>query len=186
MIPPFNISGVLPPFDVSMGPTNPAAMSPYPVTISAVVRHFATSPERIDILVGLLNFRAALIAAGVDDGFQWLDGSFVEDAEKLKGRPPGDIDVVTIAHRPSVCRSKASWDTFVSNNSTLFDPLRSKTMYHCDAYFLDLDSTPKYLVESTRYWFGLFSHQRSTALWKGMLQVSLRSDDAAARTILGP
>lgn len=184
MIPAFNISGVLPPFDTSIGPTNPVAMSPYPTAISEVVQQFSTSPERIEILVGLLDFRDALIASGIGDGFQWLDGSFVENVESLHARPPGDVDVVTIAHRPIAHVSQTAWNEFVSTNTGLFDPTLTKSRFRCDAYFIDLDSNPKSLVNSTRYWFGLFSHQRTTALWKGMLQVPLRSDDAVARTIL--
>ncbi|MDA1231040.1 MAG: hypothetical protein O2856_09720 [Planctomycetota bacterium] len=29
-------------------------------------------------------------------GFQWLDGSFLEDIELGDGRPPRDLDVVTV------------------------------------------------------------------------------------------
>jgi hypothetical protein len=50
---------------------------------------------------------------------------------------------------------------------------------------VDLDKKPFLIVDDTRYWFGLFSHQRVTSLWKGMLSVSLQSDDDAARSLLG-
>jgi len=184
MIPAFNISGVLPPFDVAVGPASPTAMSPYPVPMTDVVRRFATTTERVAMVSGLMDYRESLISAGIDDGFQWLDGSFVEDVENLRARPPGDVDVVTFAHRPTAHSSVDAWNVFVSVNTDLFDPRVNKSRYRCDAYFIDLNLGPKILVNSTRYWFGLFSHQRATALWKGMLQVPLQSDDAAARMIL--
>jgi hypothetical protein len=34
------------------------------------------------------------------------------------------------------------------------------------------------------FWFGLFSHQRETALWKGIVQIELDADDAAAVALL--
>ena len=40
---------------------------------------------------------------------------------------------------------------------------------------------PAYLIDQTKYWFGLFSHQRDTFLWKGMLEIPLTDDtDVAA------
>ena len=67
---------------------------------------------------------------------------------------------------------------------SLLDPEQAKTVFMCDAYFVDLLKPPELLVDDTRYWFGLFSHQRETALWKGMLQVPLCSDDDAAKAFL--
>lgn len=182
MIPAFNISGVLPPF-LGTNPTQRTEMSPYAVSMVEVVRHFATSNERVDILAGLLDFRAALRAAGIVNGFQWLDGSFVEDVEKTRGRAPADVDVVTFAHRPT--SSPDEWKRLVQNHLDLFHPHETKKRYHCDAYFVDLDKKPLLVVDDTRYWFGLFSHQRVTSLWKGMLSVSLQPDDDAARSLLG-
>ncbi|WP_442891816.1 DUF6932 family protein [Dissulfurispira sp.] len=53
---------------------------------------------------------------------------------------------------------------------------KAKKIYLCDAYFVDMTSHPGFLINQTAYWFGLFSHQRDTFLWKGMLQVSLGDD----------
>jgi len=39
-------------------------------------------------------------------------------------------------------------------------------------------------VKDTSYWYGLFSHQRETAVWKGMIELPLASDDEAAVKIL--
>jgi hypothetical protein len=54
-----------------------------------------------------------------------------------------------------------------------------------DGSFVDLDKKSEFVVEDTRYWFGLFSHQRVTSLWKGMLKISLHSDDDKAKSLLG-
>ena len=99
VIPPYNQSGFLPPFQGNT-PTDPAAMAPYNVPLLQVADRFGTSKERIEILKGLIAYRDELRTAGFLNGFQWLDGSFMENVEKNRSRPPGDIDVVTFSHRP--------------------------------------------------------------------------------------
>ncbi|MGB7988483.1 MAG: hypothetical protein WCF44_03760 [Candidatus Methylophosphatis roskildensis] len=183
MIPGFTISGVLPPFDAEQGPTNPGAMSPYPAAMSEVATRFGGSETRRAILRGLLEYRAAVRAAGFVRGFQWLDGSFLEDVELVRRRPPGDVDLVTFAQRPKNF-SDDEWREFVGLRASLFDPQEAKSLYRCDAYFVDLNLKPEILVSYTRYWFGLFSHQRATNLWKGMLEVPLDSDDLVAQGML--
>lgn len=181
MIPSFNVSGVLPPF-VGENPTNPASMSPYETSMTAMVRRFATTVERIDILRGLIGYRDALRTLGIREGFQWIDGSFVEQVEDTRGRPPADIDLVTFAHRPGVTAEQ--WRALVQDHRDLFSLSSVKQQYKCDAYFVDVDKDPLLVVNDTRYWFGLFSHQRATALWKGMLLIPLQSDDDAACQLL--
>ena len=102
-------------------------MSPYVVTISDVIRRYATSAERIEILVGLLKFRADLRTAGFIDGFQWFDGSFVENIEETRGRAPADIDVVTFAHRLPL--SPEEWKRWVMDHRHLFAPHETKKHY---------------------------------------------------------
>ncbi|MGP8292522.1 DUF6932 family protein, partial [Vreelandella zhanjiangensis] len=175
LIPNFEESGVLPPF-IGDGPTKPANQAPYKVTLEAFVEHFATSEERVGILIGFLQYRTNLKGAGVTDGFQWLDGSFVENVEKTRGRAPNDIDLVTFAHRPNGYSSN-DWKGFVQANLSLFSPKMAKASYKCDAYFVDLNLPPKAVVSHTKYWFGLFSHQRETSLWKGMIELELSYDE---------
>lgn len=149
--------------------------------MSALRMAFAHSAEREALLLGLLDYRAALHAAGIVDGFQYIDGSFTEDCERLRGRPPRDIDVVTFAALPC---APADRRAFLMNHAALFNPAQTKADYHCDAYFVDLQKPPRLLVSDSAYWSGLFSHQRVTALWKGMVQIPLASDDAAVRLAL--
>lgn len=182
MIPAFDLSNVLPPF-VGADATDRSLMSPYRATMVEVIQRFSTSSARKEILDGLLRYRGALRAAGLGTGFQWLDGSFVEDIETLASRPPGDVDVVTFFRRPV---PNAQWQTWSMANRQLFMPSLTKTTYKCDAYGVDLDGLPESIVDQTRYWFGLFSHQRGiNRLWKGMVQVQLdATDDASALALL--
>jgi hypothetical protein len=95
-IPAFNIDGIIPPF---VGPHGPGGhrqeMTPYEATPLDVVAALAGSPQRREILNGWLAHRAALRTLGIDAGFQWLDGSFVE------GKDPQDLDIVTFFRRPA-------------------------------------------------------------------------------------
>lgn len=185
MIPEFGLGNVLPPFmggDV-VGELHPR--SPYIATMGELVARFATSPERASILRGFKGFRDALRAVGFAHGFQWVDGSFVEACEKVKGRSPGDVDVVSVVHRPDAHMGESAWYDFVNEHSmTLLDPKHCKAAYSCDAYFVDLNTAPRKVVEQSAYWFGLFSHQRETFRWKGLVQVDLQSDDEAAMQAL--
>src|SRR5690554_6911742 len=97
-IPDWNSQGVLPPHD----PVEPTSVerSPYVVSLTDFILHFGTTQNRQSILIGLLNFRASIHAAGLIHGFQWVDGSFLEDIENLENRPPADIDIVTFFHLP--------------------------------------------------------------------------------------
>ena len=126
----------------------------------------------------MVKYRSALRKAGISSGFQWIDGSFVENSEYIKSRPPLDIDTITFSYRPEKYHDIEDWLSFVQSNPALFDPEQNKKRYLCDAYFVDLFSSPLFLVNQTKYWFGLFSHQRETFLWKGMLDVPMAEDDA--------
>jgi hypothetical protein len=186
MIPPFSASMVLPPF-TGDDPGAKARMSPYKVDMLSIVRRFATSTVRIALLRGLLSYREQLLIAGINDGFQWIDGSFVEDIEVARGRAPSDIDLVTFATPPAAALPGASDKEYVAWTKTfghLFDPVLARQQFGCEAFFVSLHIRPALIVDDTRYWFGLFSHQRQTSLWKGMIQVPLLSNDMEAQTYL--
>ncbi|MDQ8032469.1 DUF6932 family protein [Bordetella genomosp. 1] len=180
MIPGFNISGVIPPF-VGLSPTARATMSPYATTMLEFAEYFSSSVERLDLLEGLVAYRRALRASGICDGFQWIDGSFVEKVEARLQRAPGDIDVVTFAQLPC---DRTQAGMFLQDNAHLFHPSLSKRDFKCDAYFVDLGKRPTLIVDDTRYWFGLFSHQRDTSLWKGMIQIGIGLTDGEAEAFL--
>ena len=186
MIPTYSHDGVLPPFLPGGSPIEPGQVSPYRAGLAEFAQRYAESTERREILEGLVAYRNALRAEGIVSGFQWLDGSFVEDCEKLRGRPPGDIDIITFSARPDRFADSSEWRAFVRSRPDLFDPDRTKEKYKCDAYFVDLRIHPVQLVAHTRYWFGLFSHQRDTFLWKGLVEVPFAESDKDVEAFLNP
>ena len=184
MIPELNQSGVLPPFLPIHGPGTAAAMSPYKSNMTELVSRFGHNPERTRIMEGLLDYREELRAAGITNGFQWIDGSYVEDCEKWRGRPPRDVDVVTFGCRPVPHADDHSWHQFVQDHALLFDHSDKKTRYSCDAFYEDLNLPGMVLVSRARFWFGLFSHRRSSFLWKGLIEIPLLADDSAVRALI--
>lgn len=179
MVPEWTISGALPPY-VGDSPLAPADMSPYTTTVIEVGRRFATSPIRRTIFKGFLEYRRALATVGAVTGFQWLNGSFLEDVERVEGRSPRDMDVVTFSRVPIAAHDTIAKRALMTAHPTVFLPDRVKDSFFCHAFFVDLDAAPHRIVENTRYWFGLFSHRRATNLWKGMVAVPIGSDDAEA------
>lgn len=175
MIPSFGFGDVLPPFvgsDVTGALQLPR--SPYPATVLDLVETFCTSRERADILRGFLSYRSALRGVGFTSGLQWVDGSFVENCERVRGRPPSDVDVVSLLRRPNNVVDDHHWVAFVqAQGPTLFNSAWTKAIYRCDAYYVDLDGDPTDMALLTAYWIGLFSHQRTSMRWKGLVQVEL-------------
>lgn len=176
MLPLWTMGGVLP----AVWPGQPGhsdIRSPYVTDLANVVQRFATSPERISILQGLMSFRSELHRQGIHSGFQWLDGSFMEHVEVLEGRHPRDIDAVTYFELP-VGETELS---LVQKAPQLFDHDHVKATYHVDNYpvvlgkAMDADR-----VQEISYWYSMWSHRRN-GLWKGFVQVSLDpSEDVAA------
>jgi hypothetical protein len=182
-IPPWNAHGVLPPNN-EVAPTS-FDRSPYLVRLNDLVVRFGLTAERANILDGLLRYRAALHAIGLVQGFQWLDGSFLENVELLESRSPNDMDVVTFYRLPpgDTQSSLARRATGVIPVS-LAERRAIKRRFHVDAYTLSLDEPVEGLIPWITYWYGMWSHRRSGD-WKGYLQVDLaHSDDASASETL--
>lgn len=179
-VPAWNNAGVLPPIRPN-APGHSPDRSPYVVDLAMVFDRFSTSPERKTILDGLLRFRADLHTAGITSGFQWLDGSFLEQIETLENRPPKDMDVVTFFHLPR------GWDqrSLVQHHGSLFDQKRVKENYAMDAYFVVFGQpTDSWQVKNITYWYSMWSHRRD-GLWKGFVQVDLDpAQDGQARAVL--
>lgn len=184
MIPSNSHDGVLPPFVPGGSPHDFGAVAPYRADLLEVAQRYATSKARIEILQGLVAYREALRSIGIQSGFQWIDGSFVEDCESIRKRPPSDVDIVTFAFRPQHLSDPGTWKAFIASRPDIFDPNTTKKIYRCDAYFVDLAVHPVHVVVQTRYWFGLFSHQRDTYLWKGMVEVPITLADADTSAFL--
>ena len=173
-IPPFDHNLVIPPH---LGnPTDPSQVSPYPCTTIDLCERFGTNAERRAILEKLLDFRERLLAEGLTDGFQWLDGSFLEDIEIREKRPPNDLDVLTIFWGYDQTFQRNLLDRFpeFANRSL------AKANYSLDHFPLDVAYSPLATVEMTRYWISLFSHNR-LGIWKGMLRIELNTPDEDAK-----
>lgn len=179
-VPSFNIHGVLPPYIGPNGPGGaPSDMSPYEATVLEVVAHFSSTAERRAILRDWLQHRSEMGARGVVHGFQWIDGSFVED------KVPADIDVITYFRRPQGHESDVAIGTLFLNEADVFRRAPIKARLKVDAMFVDLDSPPESVVLQTRYYGSLFSHRRGDDLWKGMVSVPIdHANDGVAIALL--
>ncbi len=178
-IPGFDHNGVVPPHRGD--PRVPADLSPYPCTSRDLCERFATSTDRAAILTGFLDFRERLESLGFRNGYQWLDGSFLEDIEARENRSPRDLDVVTVYWEMDATTQAAIQSGF----HEFFDPRASKASFRLDHYPFAIDFRPEVTVETTRYWMQLFNHNRD-GVWKGMLKIDLGTpvEDADARRIL--
>jgi hypothetical protein len=179
-IPSWSSAGVLPPIRPS-APGNSPDRSPNVVNLSTFVERFAISPERMNILEGLLRFRGELRRAGITSGFQWLDGSFLEQVEILERREPRDMDVVTFFNLPQ----GEDQNSLVRHYGMLFDHKHVKEIFALDAYFIVLGGPlDTGSVRRVSYWYSLWSHRRD-GLWKGFVHIDLDSaQDGDAQAIL--
>lgn len=179
-IPKWNSRGVLP-ADIEESPKPPyevTTVSPYQVSLSDMIARFSVTQVRRRLLKGLLSFRAELHDAGLEQGFQWIDGSFVENVEETRNRPPGDIDVVTFFHIPE----NETQYSLVERFPNIFSPEYIFENYGIDSHYLPLDKEHlDTIVSLSAYWNSLWSHTEDNR-WKGYLQVDLGSSgDAQAR-----
>lgn len=178
-IPAFDsLLNVLPPH---LGnPNHRKDVSPYHCSVMELCERYGTSGPRRHLLTGFLDFREVLFDLELV-GFQWLDGSFVEDVEAQEQRDPDDLDLVTWVDRP---KKPEKVEKLI--NSEILKRAVVRRKYGLDHLLVPLNAKPVVLVNQSKYWYALFSHRRD-GLWKGMLQVDLTDpqDDAEARKFLG-
>ena len=173
MIPPFDHNDVLPPY-LGDNPAIGGALSPYRTDIMEFCNRFATSRERIEILKGFVQFRLDCIRFGVRYGFQWIDGSFIEDIEKSDKRAPRDIDVVTFVFQLTNVQQQVISRQFLP----FVNPKASKKVYNVDHYPVVADGNPLATINMVKYWNQLFGHDRK-GVWKGMVEIPLCADGQA-------
>jgi len=189
-LPSWNARGVINPIN----PLTPADAnrSPYAVSLVEFIDRFAITAARARVLQGYLQYRAELHAAGLLVGFQWLDGSFLEDIETIEKRDPADIDVVTFYEMPvgqTQLTLMASHPGLFPANAVEHDALKKRLCV--DAYVVQLDAqkptataAATRLVRTSAYWYSMWSHRRDLS-WKGYVQVDLSAaEDAQASTKL--
>lgn len=145
-----------------------------------LARSLGDSQVRRSFLGGFLDFRAALRETGIPEGFQWVDGSFVEDTAR-HDREPRDIDVVTFFRLPVGQTEQA----FFEQHAALVERSAVKAVYHVDSFFVPLDTTHlRYFVRQVALWNTLWSHTRELE-WKGYLEVDLLDpEDSAAKALV--
>lgn len=178
-IPNFDHNHVIPPHIGD--PRLRTDVSPFECTTLELCQKFSTSAERIIILKNFLQFRNVMHSCGVTTGFQWLDGSFLENIEISELRSPRDLDVVTFFGGLTILEQKGIKLIFPEFGS----PSLSKNNFLLDHYAVDYCYDPNVTVEQTRYWLQLFTHKRN-GIWKGMLKVQLNTlkDDEDALNYL--
>ena len=157
--------------------------SPYRASLSeTMVRFGSAGGDRRELLSGLLDFRAALHEAGLTKGFQWIDGSFVEDVESLRGRAPRDIDVVTFYYMPEEHTTEESFDNAFPD---LSNPSAMKWDFGIDAHLVAINLNDlETIIRRVAYWHDMWSHALEGTR-KGYVQVDLDpSDDESARAEL--
>ena len=178
----WNASGLLTPIAPNELPAG-QNRSPYRITLVEAMDFFTDTEARRNLFRNFLRYRRALHEIGICDGFQWINGSFVEQVETIRNRPPVDIDVVTFTKLPYDCQNQVD---LLAKNPDLFDHKKTKTNFHVDGYMVFLgDPMTAKDVRDVSYWYSLWSHQRETYMWKGFIQLDLASgEDESVEKIL--
>ena len=178
-IPAWNANGVIPP--VSFTAPTSAERSPYAVSLPEFVLRFASSAKRQQILSGYLRYRGCLHAVGLTAGFQWLDGSFLENIETTETRDPNDLDVVTFYSLPvGVTQQQLQTQAPDLFPMTAGERTLIKSSFLVDPFLISLGSRAPLLVWQCTYWYSMWSHRRDST-WKGYLQIDLDpAEDALA------
>jgi len=159
--------------------------APYVITALQLVERFGHTPERRKILRGFFNYRAKLRELKITEGFQWVDGSFVEEIEVLESRPPGDIDVVTFYRLPEGETQKTIFakapEYFPANEA---EKQVLKDLFHVDTMMSSLDVTTPKAIKQGVFFYSIWAHRRDFT-WKGFVQIDLDDQsDAAALSYL--
>ena len=119
--------------------------------------------------------------ADLVDGFQWIDGSFLERIEQIEDRDPHDIDVTTFFHLPN----GQTQESLLTHAPWLANHRDTQDLYGVHAYYVQLDvEKSESIIEQATYWYSLWSHRRD-GRWKGYVQIDLSpADDPTARANL--
>ena len=169
----WTVDGFLPGNDPADGVSS--KRSPYSLSLPEFVHRFGQSVERRNLINGLLRYRALLQQAGVGSGFQWINGSFVEDVERIRGRPPADVDVVSFISLPD----GVSEPDFYGSHGDIFDRDHIKSHFSIDGYIVAMvpiePETVLYAIRNAVYWYSVWSHTREH-LWKGYIELDLDSE----------
>lgn len=183
-IPSLTNSGLLPPF---LGPDGATPeRSPYVATMTEFASSFGWSADRRKLIQGLLDYRTLFYNDDYINGIQFVDGSFVEDCETIRGRSPGDIDVFTIVSAPQKYQSNLSlWMRagFPYWTDELIARKKNRERFSLDTIGVIWDDLlPDSAIGTVIYWYSLFSHQKNTFAWKGFITLPLSPAEDARLT----
>ena len=146
--------------------------SPYSLSLPDFVYRFGQSVERRSLLSDFLRYRALLQQAGLVAGIQWVNGSFVEEVERVRGRPPADVDVVSFVYLPTGVSESA----LHQSHGDLFDWDYVRREFSVDGYIVPMDlsdpNTVLYAIRNAVYWYSVWSHTRDHR-WKGYIELDL-------------
>jgi hypothetical protein len=171
--PDWNVHGIIPPF--LNEPTEKFRRSPYTDSLLDFALRFSFSLERIRILQGLMEYRSRLHSIGIVSGFQWFNGSFLENAEMIRQTPPKDIDITTFFYLPDGMKSDVE---IYERYPELFSSKQLKRSYLVDGYCVCLNRDQPFCTREFLYWYSLWSHQRGgNFVWKGFVQIDLKPRD---------
>lgn len=145
--------------------------SPYRISLIDFYKHFSKiSSDRKALLDGLILFRQELHKLEITKGFQWINGSFLENIEKTEGRPPNDIDSVIFIEEFNV-EKIFEMQNFLKDKDSL------KKKFKIDSYHEWICELPlKDIVRTTTYWYSMWSHTRDHQ-WKGFVEIDLNPDE---------
>ena len=131
--------------------------SPYRMTLVEFANRFGGSAARLALLESLHRHRALLRSIGLTSWFQWIDGSFVENALSTRVREPEDIDIVTFYNLPPGQEA----DEFQPRYPEIFDWEIVKEKTSLDCYFVPLNGDSiEDVITAFRYWQDWWSHTR--------------------------
>ena len=107
---------------------------------------------------------------------------FIRVADQRRGLGSYLCDGVRIkpAQVAKLRSDERRWDRFQDLGRS------AKARFFCDAYHVNMVGLCSDLVAAAHYWYGLFSHQRGSLAWKGMLEIEVASadDDRQAEEML--
>lgn len=177
-IPDWRYDGLLP--AVLDSGTTSSGRSPYAADASALVERFGHTKSRRDLIRKFFAFRNEVRNCGWHHGFQWLNGSFLTDVERLeRGRAPGDIDVVSFLYS-----SEATDLTAARHMASEEGHDDIKSRLQIDSYFVDLDVKTETVIDSAMYWQSIWGHRKGDYREKGFVKVTIDSCDDAALSLL--
>ena len=156
------------------GQGNPSR-SPYRASLPEIAARLGNTAPRRNLLRGLLHYRAALRGIGIIRGFQWLNGSMVENVEQRENRSPADLDLVTFLYIPY----ESTYQILASEYLPLFNPESVKHRYQLDHSFVPLNDGPtEAVIDVAVGWATLFSFTRDGSP-KGFVRIDLVDHDEA-------